>query len=43
MSCAEIHLNDIGTRFKVTIYDGDDIVDLSTYTTKEIILSKPSG
>lgn len=43
MSCAEIHLDDIGTRFTVTIMDDDEVVDLSSYTTKQIILSKPSG
>lgn len=37
MAANEIHLNDIGTIFEVTIKDGDNVVDISSATTKEII------
>jgi hypothetical protein len=37
----EIHKDDIGTRFQVTIMDGSSVVDVSTATTKQIILRKP--
>lgn len=40
---AGIHLNDIGTRFEVTISDEGNIVDISTATTKEIIFGKPDS
>jgi hypothetical protein len=41
---AEIHKNDIGTTFRITIKDEDDaVVDLSSATTKEILFLKPSG
>jgi hypothetical protein len=44
MMAAEIHKNDIGTMFKVTIRKEDDsIKDLSSYTTKQLIFKKPSG
>lgn len=44
MSCAEIHLNDIGTVFTATILDEDDaVVDISTYTPKQLIFTKPSA
>lgn len=39
----EIHLGDIGTVLTVTLKDGDDIVDISSATTKQFILEKPSG
>ena len=41
---AEIHKDDIGTRFLITIKDEDDAVkNISTYTTKQLIFKKPSG
>lgn len=43
MSAEEIHLNDIGTVFKILIKDGDDVQDISTATTKDIIFLKPDG
>lgn len=44
MSCAEIHLNDVGTQFIVTILNQDEEAeDLSGYSTKQIIFTKPSG
>ena len=43
MPANEIHLNDIGTKFLVTITDGSSAVDVSTASTKQIIIKKPSG
>jgi len=43
MSANEIHLNDVGTKFLVTIKDGSSAVDVSSATTKQIIIQKPSG
>lgn len=44
MSCAEIHVDDVGTVFTVTILDQDDeVVDVSLYTPKQLIFTKPSG
>lgn len=39
----EIHIDDIGTQFIVTIKDDDVAVDLSTATTKQLIFRKPDG
>lgn len=43
MAAEEIHVNDIGTVFTVLIKDGDDVQDVSSATTKELIFLKPSG
>ena len=43
MSANEIHQNDIGTKFLVTINDGDSAVDVSGSSSKQIIIKKPSG
>ena|SRR3990167_327182 len=43
MAANEIHKNDIGTRFKCTIKDGDSIVDVSAVTTKQVLFYKPSS
>ena len=43
MPANEIHANDIGTKFVVTIKDGDSAVNVSSATTKQIIIKKPSG
>jgi hypothetical protein len=43
MAANEIHQNDIGTKFLVTIKDGDSAVDISGASTKQIIIKKPSG
>tara|TARA_R100000008_G_C3580871_1_gene168420 strand:- start:668 stop:976 length:309 start_codon:yes stop_codon:yes gene_type:complete len=43
MPANEIHQNDIGTKFVVTIKDGSSAVDVSGATTKQIIFKKPSG
>jgi len=39
----EVHKDDIGTKFLLTIKDGTSAVDISGATTKEIIFEKPSG
>jgi hypothetical protein len=41
MSANEIHLNDIGTVFQVTVSDGTSAYDISGATTKQIIFKKP--
>jgi hypothetical protein len=43
MACNEIHLNDIGVQFLVTLKDCDEIVDISSATTKNFLFLKPSG
>ena len=43
MASNEIHKNDIGTVFKVTIKDGSSAVDIYTSTTKQLIFKKHSG
>ena len=44
MAANEIHKNDIGTKFLVTIYDGSSAVNVTSATsTKQIIFTKPSG
>ena len=43
MSINEIHKNDIGTVFQLTIKDQDNaIVDLSSATTKQILIKSPN-
>ena len=40
----EIHLNDVGTVFKITIKDQDgSVVDVSSASVKQIWLGKPKG
>lgn len=40
----EIHVGDIGTIFRITIYDGGTTaLDVSTATSQEIIFLKPDG
>jgi len=41
MAANEIHLNDIGTIFELTLMDDTVVVDVSTAITKEIIFEKP--
>jgi hypothetical protein len=43
MAANEIHLNDIGTVFTITLIDGTSTVGISTATTKTIIFGKPDG
>ncbi len=41
---AEIHVDDIGTRFRFVVKDEDDaIVDISSASLLEITFQKPSG
>lgn len=40
---AEVHVNDIGTLFKLTLTDDSVAVDISGATTKQIKLKKPDG
>ena len=37
----EVHLNDIGTALRVTLYDCDVVVDLTGISTAEIVLQGP--
>ena len=42
------HVNDIGTIFRVTVYDatstgGSTVADISTASTKQIVFSRPDG
>lgn len=39
----EIHTEDIGTEFRVTIKDNDVAVDISSATVLNIIFKKPDG
>lgn len=43
MAANEIHVNDVGTNFLVTVTDGSSAVDISSATTKQLIIKKPSG
>jgi len=43
MAKDEIHVDDIGTIFTITIKDGASIVDVSSATTQQLIFKKPSG
>jgi hypothetical protein len=37
----EIHVDDIGTKFMITIKDGDDVVDISSALFVTLIFRKP--
>lgn len=39
---SQIHVNDVGTRFKVTIKDDGTVVDISTATLLQLNFRKPS-
>lgn len=43
MAVEEIHRNDIGTVFNITVKDGDEVVNLSGATTLNLIFKKPNG
>ena len=43
MSAGEIHKNDIGTVFQITVKDGTTVVDVSSATTRQFIFTKPNG
>lgn len=40
---SEIHVDDIGTKILIVVYDGDDVVDLSAATGLTIQIKKPDG
>lgn len=40
---SEIHVDDIGTKILITVYDGDNIVDLSAAASLTIQIKKPNG
>lgn len=41
---AQIHVGDIGTAFRVTVYDeNDDVVNISGATTKALLFTKPTN
>lgn len=41
---AKIHVDDVGTKLRLTLKDQDDVViNISAATTKEITIKKPSG
>lgn len=42
MAANEVHLNDIGTIFELTMLDGTDIVDVSGALSMEIMFLKPT-
>lgn len=39
----EVHVGDIGTVFRITLYDGTNPVDVSGATSKSLWFGKPSG
>ena len=39
----EIHVNDIGTEFRITVKDNDVVVNISSATVTNIIFRKPDG
>jgi hypothetical protein len=39
----QVHVNDIGTEFRIQIVDDETIVDLSTASILNILFRKPSG
>ena len=43
MAKNEIHQDDVGTKFLVTIYDDSSVVNVSGASTKQIIFKKPDG
>ena len=43
MPANEIHVNDIGTQFMLTVKDGSTAVNISGASTKQITIKKPSG
>lgn len=43
MAVNEIHFNDIGTTLKTVLKNGSSVVNISSATTKNIILGKPDG
>lgn len=42
MAADEIHKNDVGVKFLVTVKDGSSVIDLSTATVIQLLFFKPS-
>lgn len=43
-TCADqIHVGDVGTAFRITLYDCNTIVDVSTAVSQELTFLKPDG
>ena len=40
---SEIHVGNVGTQFRITIQDGDDVVDLSAASSLIVTIKKPDG
>lgn len=43
MATANPHVGDIGTAFEATVYDRGSLVDLSSFTTLELVFRSPKG
>ena len=43
MAINEIHLSDIGTTLRLTVYEGSSALDISSATTKQFKFKKPDG
>lgn len=43
MASGEIRVEDVGTMFLITLKDGNNVVDLSGATVKQIIFHKPDS
>lgn len=43
MSANEIHVDDIGTLFTITLKDGEDPVNISSASVKVIVFVSPNG
>ena len=39
----EVHVDDIGTHFEISLKECDEILDVSSASAKQIIFKKPSG
>src|SRR5262245_28903947 len=39
----DMHVGDVGTVIEVTLYEDDDLIDLSGATVKQLRLQKPDG
>jgi hypothetical protein len=39
----EVHVNDVGTVFEITVKDGTAVVDISSATSIRIFFKKPDG
>lgn len=41
MAGEEVHLDDVGTSFEVTLLDGDTVVDISSASVLQVLFKKP--